>query len=672
MSLRRGSLAVLPAIVVGCVAGHQPAAGRLLRLVVMDPLAVQLACTCVEGFAQRDYAELADFLSRRLQRPIRLRFAEGLSAAARAGDGPPDLIIGSWSVVVFDAAAAGTPVRPIAQLTDKAGSTDLRGLFVVRAGDPARSVADLRGHSLLFGPPEAAEKHSAAFAALGEHGLPLPKPPAICPSCTTAAAEVADGKADAAVISSYALALLEGCGTIDKGALRVVGSTRPLPFVAAFATNRVSAEDERLIAGSLAAIEADPALLAAMESRDGFVPPAPAGEGWPDWRGPRRDAVAPALPPALPSVPQVLWTQPLAGLSAAGVAATASHVLCADKSPDARDDVFHCFDAATGAPLWTLRYPAPGEMDFTNAPRAQPMMAEGLAYLLGAFGHLHCVRVATGKVVWKRHLADDFAARRPTWGYTSTPLVVGDRLIVNPGAGDAALVALNRLTGKEIWRTAGRPAAYSSFIFATLGGVRQIVGYDATTLGGWHPATGRRLWELTPEVEGDYNVPTPIALGDKLLVATENNGTRLYAFGPNGRIRPQPVAANADLQPDAASPVAAEGLVLGCSGKLVCLDAATLKTIWQADDRAAYDDHVSLIAGAGRLLIFTARGELLLLRATRERHEVISRLKLFDNADTWSHPALVGGRLYIRTASALACLLLPASGLARNPSHPYH
>jgi len=634
----------------------------------MDPLAAPLACKCVEGFAQRDYAKLAAFLSARLGRQVEVAFAESLAKAPAA----PDLIIGKWSVVAHDAAAAKTPVRAIARLTDKAGSADFRGLFVVRADDPAKGIADMKGRSILFGPPEAAEKHSAAFAALDERGLPLPKPVATRPSCTTSAAEVADKQADAAVISSYALALLEGCGSIDKGALRVVGATRPLPFIAAFATAGVDPTDGRRIAEALLAMGSDPALLAAMESRDGFVPPPAPEAGWPDWRGPRRDGSSPSLPPALPAKSQVLWLQPLTGLSPAGVAATNRHLLVADKSGDGGEDIFRCFDAATGVPLWTLAYPAPGEMDFTSAPRAQPVIADGLAYLLGAFGHLHCVKLAAGQVVWTRHLADDFAAKRPTWGYASTPLVVRDMLIVNPGARSASLVALNRFTGKEIWRSPGRRAAYASFILATLGGVRQIVGYDATTLGGWDPATGRRLWELTPDLTGDYNVPTPIALGGKLLVATENNGTRLYAFGPDGRIRPQPVAANADLEPDAATPVATEGLVFGCSGQLACLDAASLKTLWKAEDRVAYDDHVSLIAGSGRVLIATARGELLLLRASRERHEVISRLKLFDSADTWSHPALIGGRLYIRTQSAVACILLPASGLARDPSHAYH
>jgi outer membrane protein assembly factor BamB len=488
-------------------------------------------------------------------------------------------------------------------------------------------------------------------------------------SCSTAAVEVAEKQADAAVISSYALALLEGCKTIEKGSLRVVGETRPLPFIAACATPQVPPEEERQLTVALLALREDPALLAAMESRDGFVRPrTQPSEAWTDWRGPRRDGIATSpLPATLPRMKQVLWKQPLTGPGLSGITATGRHAIVADKSADGANDVFRCFDADTGTPLWTLAYPASGEMDFANCPRAQPVIHGELVYLLGAFGHLHCLRLDTGEVVWKRNLIEDFGAKLPRWGMCATPLVADGKLVVNLGAAGASLVALDLSTGKAIWRSPGRPAAYSSFIFATFGGVRQIVGYDATSLGGWDPQTGKRLWELIPELEGDYNVPTPIALDGKLMVATENNGTRLYGFGPGGRIQPKPLAQNRDLAPDASTPVVLDGLVFGCSRKLVCLDARDgLKTLWTAEDGKAFDDYVSIIGGGDRLLVTTSMGELLLVRASRQRYELISRLPLFDEkADVWSHPALVGNRLYIRNQSALLCIQTDAGSDSR-------
>ncbi|MHC4737238.1 MAG: PhnD/SsuA/transferrin family substrate-binding protein, partial [Planctomycetota bacterium] len=122
----------------------------------------------------------------------------------KANPGQVDLLIGKESVVRFDAAEIKMTVRPIARLTDKSGTTNLRGLFVVRHNDPAKSAEDLKGYKILFGPEYDAEKSTAA----------IPKQVKTNPSCSTAAVAVVEKEADAAVISSYALALLEGCDTI--------------------------------------------------------------------------------------------------------------------------------------------------------------------------------------------------------------------------------------------------------------------------------------------------------------------------------------------------------------------------------------------------------------------------------------------------------------------------
>jgi outer membrane protein assembly factor BamB len=240
----------------------------------------------------------------------------------------------------------------------------------------------------------------------------------------------------------------------------------------------------------------------------------------------------------------------------------------------------------------------------------------------------------------------------------SSPLLVDDKLIVNPGAKDASLVALDRLNGKLLWRTPGAPVAYASFVLGRFGGKRQIVGYDSLSLGGWDPETGKRLWILVPPSSGDFNVPTPIALEGKLLVATENNGTRLYDFDREGKIIPQPLATFADLAPDSSSPVVVNGRVFGCRGELFCLEAADLKHLWSGMDKA-FGEHVSLIGSRDRILIISARGELLLVSAGGKQFELISRLQIFDErSEVLSHPALVGNRLYLRDSTSVCCVLL--------------
>src|SRR5439155_3672809 len=201
-------------------------------------------------------------------------------------------------------------------------------------------------------------------------------------------------------------------------------------------------------------------------------------------------------------------------------------VLFSDRELMDTADVFYCVDAKSGKDLWSHLYPAPGDLDYGNAPRATPLVHGDLVYLSSAFGHLFCAELKTGKILWEKELRDEFKADDARkWGMCSNPFIVDDRLIVNPGGKDASLVALDPKTGKVLWKTPGKPASYGNFIVGTFGGKRQIVGHDLDSLGGWDIATGKRLWELVPPRRGDFNVPTPIQVGAQLLVTSENNGT---------------------------------------------------------------------------------------------------------------------------------------------------
>lgn len=631
-----------------------------LTLVVMDPLARELACPCVGGYAQRDYPALAEHLGRQLHRPVSVCFADTLEKGIRQARATPSLVVGKESLVTADASFCGLSVRPLCRLTDRDGLTTLTGFFVVQTGDPAKAIADLRGRRILFGPQDSQEKHAAALAALVENGVPIPDELETRGGCSDSAQEVQDSPgtpAPVAVISSYAYPLLEGCGQIERGSLRILAQTRPVPFVTVFGTEAINPETAAQVREALLSVRADTDLLKRMESRDGFVPWV--GSEWPDWRGSGRDGHTASLPESLQPPLKVLWRTPAGAHGMAGLAATGDVVIVAERDPSDQEDVFRCLRAADGRVLWTLHYPATGKLDYGRSPRATPVIRQDKIYLLGAFGDLHCVRLADGDIVWKRHLVTDLGGNVPTWGFSSTPLIVDDLLIVNPGGPETSLVALNCKSGEVVWKTAGNGAAYASFIAGTFGGRFQIVGYDAGSLGGWDPRTGQRLWRLAPPANGDFNVPTPVEIEGKLLVATENNGTRLYGFQKEGRINPSPLAENEDLSPETCSPTMARGRVFGVGTSLVALNVAdNLKLQWVSED-ACFNGHSSLIGDASHLLILTWHGELVLMDANSTEPRILSRTRLTDeDAEIYAHPALVGDRLFVRDATTIACYLL--------------
>lgn len=251
-------------------------------LVVMDPLAAPLSCPCVKGYAQRDYEQLGKFLATRLERPVNVVFNESLKGALKETKGRADVVIGKRSVVLSDAKKNALQLKPILALSGKDGQTVMTGLFVVPAADPAASVADLKEYRIIFGPADCDEKHSAALSLLKASGVSVAGELETCEACSDGATtilEVGPKVRAATVISSYAAPLLEGCGTIKKGDLRVVGTTATVPFVVAFVFEKLPAAQQAAVMDALRKAGEQPELLVALETKLGFVPePAPARE----------------------------------------------------------------------------------------------------------------------------------------------------------------------------------------------------------------------------------------------------------------------------------------------------------------------------------------------------------------------------------------------------------
>lgn len=280
MSRSKNLAAVLAAacllVVATSARAEKPDAAAPLTMIVMDPLAAPLSCPCVEGYAQRKYEVLEEHLEQVLGREVTLVFAEALQQALSGeAHGRADLVIGKDSVVRADAKAAKFDLTAVARLTDKFGSTTQHGLIVVGKDDPATRPSDLGGYRIFFGPKECDEKHRAALAILNQAGVDPPEKLEMDEACSDGACRVIElgpeAKA-AAVISSYAEPLLEGCGTIKKGDLRVIAKTEPVPFVTAFVIDRVDPADRDQIQAALLSIGKKPEVCAALESLIGFVP----------------------------------------------------------------------------------------------------------------------------------------------------------------------------------------------------------------------------------------------------------------------------------------------------------------------------------------------------------------------------------------------------------------
>jgi len=317
-------------------------------------------------------------------------------------------------------------------------------------------------------------------------------------------------------------------------------------------------------------------------------------------------------------------------------------------------------DAQTGKKLWTVRSPAIGNLDYGNSPRATPLIIENRVFLHGAFGYLSCVELDTGKVVWEINIRDEFDADdNRKWGTCASPIIAGGNLIINPGAKDASLVAINPANGKTVWKSAGKTAGYGSFIVGTFSGVEQIIGYDADTLGGWDPKTGKRLWTLKPDSPNDFNVPTPIIYGEKLIVSTENNGTRIFQFKKDGTLDPKPLATHRKLAPDTATPVLCGDRLFGVWRRLYCLDVKdNLKELYESDEKP-FARYCAAVSDGERVLLISLDSELILLDGKAKEYTNLGKVKIFpQDKGVYAHPAFVGNKVYLRGESQIVGLEL--------------
>jgi outer membrane protein assembly factor BamB len=405
-------------------------------------------------------------------------------------------------------------------------------------------------------------------------------------------------------------------------------------------------------------------------------------EDWPEWRGKGRLGVWTETE-ILESFPATglkqSWRVPLKG-GYAGPAVAAGRVFVTDwevtGGRNRGTERALCFDERTGRAIWTRQW----EADYTGlnypyGPRATPTVDGDRVYTLGAMGALHCLRTDTGEVLWKEDYVKEYGTEVPAWGMSAAPLVDGERVFaVVGGADNAKVVAFDKLTGKELWRAlpADSEPGYSQPFLTRAGGVPQLIVWHAGALTALEPATGKVLWEHPFRVNMGLAVATPVRSGDRLLVSSFYNGSRLFRLDPA-----RPAAellwrgmSDSEIQTDGLhalvnTPVIDGDYIYGvCSyGQFRCLDARTGKRVWETleltNENARWATAM-IVRQGGRYFINNDRGDLIIAKLSPQGYREISRVKLIEpttpvggrarelGAVNWSHPAYANRHIVTR------------------------
>jgi outer membrane protein assembly factor BamB len=392
----------------------------------------------------------------------------------------------------------------------------------------------------------------------------------------------------------------------------------------------------------------------------GTSPAGPSGIGsgwindWTDFRGPARDGRYPG--PILTTWPadglRPMWKQP-SGLGYASFAVADGQAFTIEQR--GAHEVAAAYDVMTGRELWTVSWPALfREAMGGDGPRASPVVYDGLVYVQGAEGELRAIEVGVGKIRWRTNILEDAGASNLQWGMSAAPLIVDDTVVVAPGGGgDRSVIAYHRRTGARVWSAGGEGASYSSPMLVTLGGVRQILVFNAAGLAGLSPVNGARLWDYPWRTQYDVNASQPLVLGDNRVFLSTGYGTgaaviELAREGNAFTVRE--VWRNIRMKNQFTSSVLHDGFIYGLDESiLACLDAATGELKWKG---GRYGYGQVMLAG-GHLIVLTEDGDLVLVRATPERHDERARFSALDGK-TWNHPALSNGILLVRNLKEMA------------------
>jgi outer membrane protein assembly factor BamB len=391
---------------------------------------------------------------------------------------------------------------------------------------------------------------------------------------------------------------------------------------------------------------------------------------WPQWRGPDRTDLSKetGLLKSWPGKgPRLLWTCTEAGVGYSGPAVVGDRLY--SMGGEGKSEFVFVLDVRTGKRLWNTEIGALFTEGHGDGPRATPTFEDGRLYALGGRGDLACLDAKTGKKLWAINLRKDLGGEMMSgWGYTESPLIDGQHVICTPGGDRGTLAALDKLTGKVVWRSTDLKdrAAYSSAVVAEVGGVRQYIQSTGKAVVGVAAQNGKLLWRTEEPAFKTAVIPTPI-FHDSHVFATAGYGAGcdLIHLTPDGQSVKAEQVYGKEVKKNMVNHhggvvLVGDDLYGYSDGKgWVCQDFKSGKIRWS--NKSLGKGSVTFADGC--LYCYSEDdGKVALVEASSAEWRELGRFKIPQESPlrksagkTWTHPVVANGRLYIRDQNLMFC-----------------
>ena len=373
---------------------------------------------------------------------------------------------------------------------------------------------------------------------------------------------------------------------------------------------------------------------------------AQSAANWPQWRGPNRDGISKetGLLKQWPAEgPPLAWKAIGAGRGYSSFSISNGKLYTMGLRGD-REFVI-AFDVATGKEAWATPNGTAFRNDRGDGPRGTPTIDGDRVYALGGAGDLSALDARTGKVVWTKNILKEFGGSNITWGISESPLVLGNKVLVNAGGRDASIVALNKADGSVIWKSQSDEAGYSSAIPAEINGITQVVFFTARRAVGLDSRDGRLLWDYEKPANNVANAATPIARANRIFISSDyGTGGGVVEIKPDNKA--QEIYFNKDMKNHHSSSVLIGDHLYGYSSHiLTAMKFDTGEVAW----RSRSVGKGSLVYADGHLYLLSENGVVGLVEATPTEYKEKGRFRIpQESLPTWAHPVVAGGRLYLR------------------------
>jgi outer membrane protein assembly factor BamB len=360
-----------------------------------------------------------------------------------------------------------------------------------------------------------------------------------------------------------------------------------------------------------------------------------------------------------PGGPPLVWKATGLGVGYSSVAVVGNRIYTIGEDKEASSVI--ALDATDGKKIWAAKLGKPGApgMPAFEGPRATPTVEGDLLIAVGQWGEIACLDTAQGKELWRKDYIKDFGGKRPNWGYSESPLIDGDKVVVTPGGSEGAIVALDKKTGALIWRSKDFTDSphYSSLIVAEIGGVRQYIQLTAENVAGVAAADGKLLWQAVRKGKTAV-IPTPI-YSDGFVYVSSGYGVGCNLFKvteAGGKFTVEEVYANKVMDNKHGGVIKMGECVYGhADGKgWTCQDFKTGAAKWQSNTPGKG----SIIYADGRFYLRAEdKGTMVLIEASPEGFKEHGRFEQPDRSDkkAWPYPVIAHGKLYLRDWDRLLC-----------------